>query len=156
MSLAAAKKNIAANDMVSQPRRLDALPVHHGYDSKSTMFAEARTCEDTPTRQQQISESKLERDSNDNQNAVGHLVKEFEQHRHASEDDAQILVKAKQSGSSVNSFESLQKLKTHFAAWKKEYKVRLRKTKAAILGKSERERQHRRWPGLWQKAKRTI
>ncbi|KAG1338425.1 Myosin-1 [Cocos nucifera] len=128
MSLAAAKKSVAANDKVSQPGRLDALPIHHGYDSESTMSAEAQTQEGTPKQHQ----TGLARDSVDKRNAVGRLAKEFEQQKQAFVDDARNLVEEKQSGSSTNPFEDLQKLKSRFAAWKKEYKVQLHQTNTAL------------------------
>ncbi|XP_010922002.1 myosin-1 [Elaeis guineensis] len=153
MSLAAAKKSVAANDRVNQPGRLDALPIHHSYDSESTMSTEAQTQEGTPKRQHQTSDTGLARDSVDKRNAVGRLAKEFEQQKQAFEDDARNLVEVKQSGSSTNPFEDLRKLKSHFAAWKKEYKVQLRETNIALrkFGNFEKKKPHRRWWGCSRK-----
>ncbi|XP_008805849.2 myosin-1-like [Phoenix dactylifera] len=149
MSLAAAKKSVAADDRVSQPGRLDALPIHHSHDSESPMSAEARTHEAAPKRHQ-TSDSGPARDSTDKQNAVGRLAKEFEQQRQAFENDARILVEVKQSGSGM---EDLRKLKSHFTAWKKQYGVQLRETKAALhkLANFERKKPRRRWLGCGRK-----
>lgn len=147
MSLAAAKKSVAANDRVSQPGTHDALPIHHSHDFESAMSAKAQTQEGTPKRRHQTSDTGLEKDSADKRNAVGHLAKEFEQQKQAFEDDARNLVVVKQSGSSTNPFEDLRKLKSRFAAWKKEYKVQLHETNAALRksGNFEKKITHRRW-----------
>lgn len=76
--------------------------------------------------------------------AVGHLVRELEQKKQGFESDAGQLIAAKsgQSDVNVNPDEELRRLKVRFTAWKKDYKVRLRETKAALqkLGNHEKTR----------------
>lgn len=173
MSLAAAKKSLAADDMTSQQGRLDISPLRYSYDSEDAMSAGTRTPEGTPAKPSHASDAGLVRNSNgtwsavshldasdagfvrhsnSTQCAVSHLVKEFEQQRQVFEDDVGFLleVKSGQSGSSINPDEELHKLKARFVTWKKDYKVRLRETKVALhkLGNSE-ERTRKKWWGNW-------
>lgn len=173
MSLAAAKKSLVADDMASHHGRLDASPVQHSYDSEDTISAGTRTPEGTPAKRSHACNAVVVRNSNGTQSAVRHLdasdaglirysngtrsavsqlVKEFEQQTQVFEDDAVFLVevKSKQSGSSIDPDEELQKLKARFVTWKKGYKVRLRETKTALqkLGNPE-ERSRKRWWGNW-------
>ena len=79
--------------------------------------------------------------------SVSNLMKEFEQRRHTFDDDARALVEVKTGQSAnTNSVEELRKLKHSFEGWKKEYKARLRETKAR-LHKSEMDKSRRRWWG---------
>ncbi|XP_008800396.2 myosin-1-like [Phoenix dactylifera] len=173
VSLAAAKKSLAADDMASHHGRLDASPVQHSYDSEDTLSAGTRTPEGTPAKKFHACDAGLGRNSNGTRSAVRHLdasdgglvrysngahsavsnlVKEFEQQTQVFEDDAAFLVevKSRQSGSSINPDEELQKLKGRFGTWKKDYKVRLRETKIALqkLGSPE-EKMRKRWWGNW-------
>ncbi|RZR74470.1 hypothetical protein BHM03_00037277 [Ensete ventricosum] len=138
VSLAAVQKNLAANDMVKQPGKFD-------------MPADAR-----PPTKHRDSETGLSKDVDGRNNAVGQLTKEFEKHKQIFEEDARVLseVKSGQLGSVKKSIEELQKLKVRYAAWKKEYKVRLRDTKASLqkLGKSG-EKPRSRWWGNQKKKK---
>ncbi|KHF97725.1 Membrane antigen containing repeating peptides [Gossypium arboreum] len=63
------------------------------------------------------------------ENGVSSLVKEFEQQKQSFEDD---INKTTQPASNMNSYEELRKLKRRFRAWKKDYKVRLKETKAIV------------------------
>nr|XP_029116747.1 myosin-1 isoform X3 [Elaeis guineensis] len=173
VSLAAAKKSLAADDLASQQGRLDISPLQYSYDSEDTMSAGTHTPEGTPAKPSHASDAGLVRNSNGTQSAVSHLVasdagfvrnsdgthgavshlvKEFEQQRQVFEDDARFLLKVKSghSGSSINPAEELHKLKARFVTWKKDYKVRLRETKIVLhkLGSPE-ERTRKRWWGNW-------
>ncbi|KAG1347184.1 myosin-1-like [Cocos nucifera] len=173
VSLAAAKKSLAADDLASQQGRLDISPLQYSYDSEDTMSAGTHTPEGTPAKPSHASDAGPVRNSNGTQSAVSHLdasdagfvrnsdgthgavshlVKEFELQRQVFEDDARFLLKVKsgQSGSSINPDEELHKLKARFVTWKKDYKVRLRETKIALhkLGSPE-ERTRKRWWGNW-------
>lgn len=149
MSLAAARKSLAV-DNTGQPGRFDAVSSPRYYDSEDATSMGSRTPgASTPAK---FSSSNHEvgagRDNNGTLSAVSNLVKEFEQQRQTFDDDAKALVVVKpgQSASNVNSDEELRKLKLRFEMWKKEYKVRLRETKAKVhkLGHSE---VRRKWWG---------
>ncbi|KAG1368196.1 Myosin-2 heavy chain [Cocos nucifera] len=173
VSLAAARKSLATDDMASHQGKLDASPVQHSYDLEDTISAGTHTPEGTPAKRSHAcdagvvrnsngtriavkhldaSDAGLIRYSNGTQSAVSHLVKEFEQQTQVFEDDAVFLVemKSRQSDSSINPDEELQKLKARFVTWKKDYKVRLRETKIAVqkLGNPE-EKTRKRWWGNW-------
>nr|XP_010905572.2 myosin-1 isoform X1 [Elaeis guineensis] len=172
VSLAAARKSLADDDMASHQGKLDASPVQHSYDSEDAISAGTRTPEGTPAKRSHAcdagvvrnsngtwsavkhldaSDAGLIRYSNGTQSAVSHLVKEFEQQTQVFEDDAVFLVEVKsRQDSSINPDEELQKLKARFVTWKKDYKVRLKETKIALqkLGNPE-ERTRKRWWGNW-------
>lgn len=144
MSLAAAKKNHAAG----QDGRLDTPSSPGYYDSEGTPSMETRTPgANTPVK---LSNVGAGRESNGNLNTVSHLAKEFEQRKQSFDDDAKTLVEVKSGQPSSNmNHDELKKLKQRFEAWKKDYKVRLRETKARLhkLGHSEGERIRRKWWG---------
>lgn len=144
MSLAAAKKNHAAG----QDGRLDTPSSPGYYDSEGTPSMETRTPgANTPVK---LSNVGAGRESNGNLNTVSHLAKEFEQCKQSFDDDAKTLVEVKSGQPSSNmNHDELKKLKQRFEAWKKDYKVRLRETKARLhkLGHSEGERIRRKWWG---------
>ncbi|KAF1881143.1 hypothetical protein Lal_00023176 [Lupinus albus] len=82
--------------------------------------------------------------------SVSTLMKEFDHRRHTFDDDARTLLEVRPSQSgNTNSIEEYRKLKHRFEAWKKEYKVRLRETKARLhkSGNSEVEKSRRTWWG---------
>jgi len=151
MSLAAAKKSLAADDKASQPERHDMSPNNHNFDSEDMSSTEFQTPEGTPAKQPCASAAVLPRNSDDGtRNAVSHMVKEFEQHKKVFEDDASLLVEAKSGQSLANSMnpqEELQKLKVRFTKWKKDYKVKLRETKVELQkhGNSETVKTRRKW-----------
>ncbi|KAK9268785.1 hypothetical protein L1049_000548 [Liquidambar formosana] len=151
MSLAAAKKSLAADNTVGQPGRLDASLSPRYYDSEDTMSVGTQTGGSTPIKFSNSISVGAGRETNGNLNAVSHLVKEFEQRIETFDNDAKSLVEIKsgQSGSFMNPDEELRKLKLRFEAWKKDYKVRLRETKTRLhkLGHSEGEKSRRNWWG---------
>ncbi|KGN59875.1 myosin-2 [Cucumis sativus] len=150
MSLAAAKKTLAAEN-AAPPGRVDAgnSPPHY-YDSEDMTSMGSRTPGGTtPTKASGISEGGTGREMNGTVVAVNNLVKEFEQRKTAFDDDAKALIEAK-SGSDANPDEEYRKIKARFEAWKKEYKARLRETKAKVHhkhGHFEVDRLRRKWWG---------
>uniref|UniRef100_A0A9I9DGT7 Myosin-2-like n=1 Tax=Cucumis melo TaxID=3656 RepID=A0A9I9DGT7_CUCME len=155
MSLAAAKKTLAAEN-AAPPGRVDACnsPPHY-YDSEDTTSMGSRTPGvTTPKKASGISEVGAGREMNGTLVAVNNLVKEFEQRRIAFDDDAKALIEAKsgqtQMGSNANPDEEYRKIKVRFEAWKKEYKARLRETKAKVHhkhGHFEVDKLRRKWWG---------
>ncbi|XP_072955489.1 myosin-1-like [Typha angustifolia] len=145
VSLAAAKRTLSSDDWVSQ-RGISRI--HHHYDSDDTFSTETRTSEDTPAKQNHISDAGIVSAIDGKHNAVGYLVKEFEQRSQVFEDCAGFLiaVKSGQSASKIKPDEEFQKLKARFSAWKKDYKVRLRETKTALQKlASPEEKPRKRW-----------
>ncbi|XP_027343633.1 myosin-2 isoform X2 [Abrus precatorius] len=150
-SLAAARKSLASENASGQPARHDAA-TPFGYDSEDATSMGSRTPgASTPLKySSSLSEAGVGRDANGSLTSVSNLMKEFEQRRHAFDDDARALVEVKTGQSAnTNSVEELRKLKHRFEGWKKEYKARLRETKARIhkLGNSEMDKSRRKWWG---------
>jgi myosin-5 len=89
------------------------------------------------------------RENNGSVNVVNNLAKEFGLQKQNFDDDAKALVevRAGQSASNMNPDEELRRLKLKFETWKKDYKVRLRETKARLhkLGHGEVDRNRRKW-----------
>jgi myosin-5 len=89
------------------------------------------------------------RENNGPVHAVSNLTKEFEQQKQNFDDNVKALVevRAGQSASNMNPDEELRRLKLGFETWKKDYKVRLRETKARLhkLGHGEVDRNRRKW-----------
>lgn len=144
MSLAAAKKNLAA----CQPGKLDASSSPGYDDSEGTPSMGTQTGASTPVKLP--NDVGAGRESNGNLNAVNHLSKEFEQRKKSFDDGAKNLVEVKSGQPSSNlNHDELKKLKQRFEAWKKDYKARLRETKARIqrIGHSEGEKIRRKWWG---------
>lgn len=144
-SLATARKSLAAGNSAGQPGKLDAS-IHHYYDSEDNTSMGSRTPgESTPIKLSGgVHDVGAGRDTNGALNAVNNLVKEYEQRRQTFDNDVRALVEVKsgQSASIANPDDELRKLKLSFEAWKKEYKIRLRETKAKLhkLGYSEGRR----------------
>lgn len=159
MSLAAAKKSLAAENSSGQLARHDvASPI--GYDSEDATSVGSRTPRtpgaNTPLKySSSLSEVGARRDANGSLTSVSNLMKEFEQRKQTFDDDARALVEFKTGQSAnTNSVEELRKLKHRFEGWKKEYKARLRETKARLtkLGNSEMEKRRRWWGKLSSRA----
>ncbi|XP_015896696.2 myosin-2 isoform X1 [Ziziphus jujuba] len=152
MSLAAARKSLAVDNTAGHPGRMDSVSSPRFYDSEDATSMGSRTPgASTPAKfSSGIHDVGSGRDTNGTLTAVNNLVKEFEQQRQTFDDDAKALVVVKgQSTSNINSDEEIRKLKLRFEMWKKEYKVRLRETKAKLhkLGHPEVERSRRKWWG---------
>ncbi|XP_062189417.1 myosin-3-like [Phragmites australis] len=152
LSLVAAKKSLASDDVATGAARTDAAPTHAQYDSEDTLSTGTHTPEVTELRHQNYNpESKVSAGNSDRRvNAVNHLAKEFEDRRQVFEDDAGFLVAVKsgQVGSNMNPDEELRKLKDRFATWKRDYKSRLKETKVNLqkVGTHD-EKSRKRWWG---------
>ncbi|KAJ0974888.1 hypothetical protein J5N97_016853 [Dioscorea zingiberensis] len=156
-SLTAAKRRLAADDITNQRKKLDPPLNRHYYDSEDGMSSDAHTPqgthtpEGTPARGPHASHAAIAKDSNGTRNVVGNLAKEFEQQKKVFDEDAGFLVDTKsgQSVSAGNSYEEFRKLKVRFTTWKRDYKARLRETKASLQksGHFEGEKALRKWWG---------
>lgn len=151
MSLVAAKKSLASENGTVQPVRSDPLSPR-GYDSEDTTSMGSRTTGgNTPLMLSgSLSVSDPRRQANGTLTTVSSLMREFDQQRHTFDDEVKALTEVKPGQSvNTNSIEELRKLKRTFEGWKKQYKVRLRETKARLhkLGNSESERSRRTWWG---------
>ncbi|KAF9611830.1 hypothetical protein IFM89_035815 [Coptis chinensis] len=153
VSLAAAKKSLAAGGTTNVNGEFDASPLRHDYDSEDTMSVGTHTPEEsTPAKlSNHTSNSPAGQESNFACSAVSHLVNEFEQRKRVFSDDAKFLIEVKsgQSASTLNPTDELRKLRLNFEAWKKDYKTKLRETKAALqkLGNAESNRTRKKWWG---------
>ncbi|KAI0527276.1 hypothetical protein KFK09_002875 [Dendrobium nobile] len=153
MSLAAAKRSLATNDVASLAGRPDLSPSYPYFDSEDAMSVETYTTEGTPAKRSRASGVALTKTPEGVRNTISHLFKEFEERRQIFEDDAGFLVEVKSglSVSNINPDEELSKLKVQFASWKKNYRVRLREAKAVLkkLGNPETTQTRRKWWGNW-------
>ena len=152
MSLAAARKSLAAEHSAAPPGRHDNVLSPRGYDSEDAPSMGSRTPGgSTPIKFScNLSDAGAGREPNGTLTAVNNLIKEFEHQRQTFDDDAKALVGIKSGQSAnVNPDEEFRRLKHRFEGWKKEYKIRLRETKARLhkLGNSEAERSRRKWWG---------
>ncbi|KAG2371896.1 Myosin-2 protein [Vigna angularis] len=155
-SLASARKSLASENANSQHARRDVsspLP----YDSEDAISMGSRTPSvSTPLKYSaSISESALGRDGHGALASVGHLAREFDHRRQTFDYDARNLVELRAGQSAnTNSVEELRKLKHRFEVWKKDYKVRLKETKARLqkVGNSEMDKRRRWWGKLSSRA----
>ncbi|GJN11366.1 hypothetical protein PR202_ga29552 [Eleusine coracana subsp. coracana] len=154
LSVVAAKKSLASDEVASRVARSDAAPTptHAQYDSEDTLSTGTHTPELVEWRHHNYNpESKVSAGNSDRRvNAVNHLAKEFEDRRQVFEDDAGFLVAVRsgQVGSNMNPDEELRKLKDRFATWKKDYKSRLKETKVNLhKGGTHDEKSRKRWWG---------
>ncbi|KAK7262716.1 hypothetical protein RJT34_30293 [Clitoria ternatea] len=149
MSLVAARKSLAPESAAVPPRRDLFSPCF--YESEDAASLGSRTPGgSTPKFSSSLSVSDAGRQVNGTLTTVSNLMREFEQRTYNFDDEVRALngIKMGQSAN-VNSAEELRKLKQRFEGWKKQYKVRLRETKARIhkLGNSETEKSRRTWWG---------
>ncbi|XP_047182056.1 myosin-2-like isoform X1 [Vigna umbellata] len=155
-SLASARKSLASENANNQHARRDVsspLP----YDSEDAISMGSRTPSvSTPLKYSaSISESALGRDGHGALASVGHLAREFDHRRQTFDYDARNLVELRAGQSAnTNSVEELRKLKHRFEVWKKDYKVRLKETKARLqkVGNSEIDKRRRWWGKLSSRA----
>lgn len=146
MSLAGAKKNLAA----SQPLRLEASASPGYFDSEGTPSRVTQTPGGRTNFSKLCGNVGEVRGSNGNVPVVNHLEKEFEQCKQSFDEDAKALVEIKSEQPPSNmSQDELKKLKQKFEIWKKDYKGRLRETKAKLhkIGQPEGEKVRRKWWG---------
>ncbi|RDY10682.1 Myosin-2, partial [Mucuna pruriens] len=152
MSLVAARKSLAPPEngtiQPPAPARRDLVSPRDYYDSEDTTSMGSRTPGgSTPKFSGSLSVSDAGRQVNGTLTTVGNLMKEFEQRRHIFDDEVRTLIEVKPGQSTnANSAEELRKLKLRFEGWKKQYKVRLRETKAR-LHKLDSEKSRRSWWG---------
>ncbi|KAJ9153639.1 hypothetical protein P3X46_027059 [Hevea brasiliensis] len=149
-SLVAARKSLAADNTTGQHGRLDSFASPRYYDSEDNVSSGLRTPGgSTPNKMSlAIHDGRVGRETNGSINAISILAKEFEQQRQNFDDNAKALAEVK-AAQPASSDAELRKLKLRFETWKKDYKVRLRETKARLnkLGHGEIERRTRKWWG---------
>ncbi|KAK2355177.1 P-loop containing nucleoside triphosphate hydrolase superfamily protein [Trifolium repens] len=146
ISLVAARKSHASENGTVQPVRHDLVSPRY-YDSEHATSMESRTTDgSTPMKlSSSFSVSDAGRQANGTLTTVSNLMKEFEQRRQTFNDEVKALNEVKPGQSAnTNSAEELRKLKQRFEGWKKQYKVRLRETKARL---SENEKSRWTWWG---------
>lgn len=159
MSLAAARESLITGDQnAAPPRRIEAPPSPHDYDSEDTASMGSRTPIGTGTMQVKFSaaipdiRSGWDTSTNGTLNTVNDLFKEFELRKQKFDEDAQSLGQEGHKTSVLstqnsNPEEELRKLKVRFESWKKDYKVRLRETKVRLhkLRHSEADKRRKWW-----------
>ncbi|CAD5184802.1 unnamed protein product [Musa acuminata subsp. malaccensis] len=144
MSFTAGRKSIVPEEMTKQPGWPDASQTNHYYEAEDDESVGAQTPEDTLAKLPNASDAMQVRNNDTACNAVIQLIKEFDQQRQVFDTDAGLLIEVK-SGA-INPYEELRNLKSHFASWKKDYKMRLRDTKTALLKLVNPEkRAYKRW-----------
>ncbi|XXG71364.1 hypothetical protein AAC387_Pa07g0636 [Persea americana] len=141
MSITAAKKTLATDDVGRHSGRPDASLRLHYYDSEDAMSPRFHSRDDMSFRGPTLTSGVYDGACN----TVSSLAEEFEQRKQFFDDDAGYLIEVKSRehiAPNMNPDEELRKLKTMFSIWKKEYKVRLRETKVALqkLGNSETDK----------------
>ncbi|XP_027909793.1 myosin-2-like isoform X1 [Vigna unguiculata] len=151
MSLVAARKSLAPENATVQPVRHDfVLP--RGYDSEDTSMGSRTPGGSTPMLSGNLSVTDAGRQVNGTLTTVSNLMKEFEQRTHDFDDEVKALNDVKPGQcANKNSVEELRKLKHRFEGWKKQYKIRLRETKARLY-KSDPEKSWRAWWKLGSRA----
>ncbi|KAI5063038.1 hypothetical protein GOP47_0021585 [Adiantum capillus-veneris] len=153
LSLAAAKKSLASDDIASQGFKYDeTFPFKSGitkqraarhilpqeddeFDWDDTTSVGTKTPDHLSTPRKPFLDLSIGRgDLDAGRSVVSHLVKEFEHRRQVFNDDSSFLVEVKsgQSEASLNPDEELRKLKQRFDTWKKDFKSRLRETKSIL------------------------
>ncbi|MCO5570788.1 hypothetical protein L7F22_024516 [Adiantum nelumboides] len=160
LSLAAAKKSLASDDIASQGFKYDeTFPFKSGItkqraarhilpqedddlDWDDTTSVGTKTPDHLSTPRKPFLDLSMGRgDLDAGRSVVSHLAKEFEHRRQVFNDDSSFLieVKAGQTEASLNPDEELRKLKQRFDTWKKDFKSRLRETKSILqkLGNSD-------------------
>ncbi|KAL0886712.1 hypothetical protein Bca101_010695 [Brassica carinata] len=154
MSLAAARKSLATENNPGQAGgRQDASMSPFGYDSEDTMSTGTPGVR-TPTNKfsnGNTPELRI-RELNGSLNAVNHLAREFDQRRLNFDEDAKAIVEVKGGPQATPNGQQQQqhpedefrRLKLRFETWKKDYKARLRETKARLHSDKGR---HRKWWG---------
>ncbi|XP_018471057.1 myosin-2 [Raphanus sativus] len=159
MSLAAARKSLATENVTGQAgggARQDTSVSPFGYESEDTTSTTATPGLRTPTTNftnGNTPELRSREHPNGSLNAVNHLAREFDQRRLNFDEDARAIVEVKvePEATATNGQQQQQhpedefrKLKLRFETWKKDYKARLRETKARLHSD---KRRHRKWWG---------
>lgn len=150
MSLAAARSSLASEHATGPPVRHDvASPFCYDSEDATSMGSRTpRTPGSSTPLKYSSSLSEVRATARDTNGTLNNLMKEFEQRRQTFDGDAKALLTAGQSTNTNNSIEELRKIKHRFEGWKKEYKARLRETKARLLKNSEMDKSRRKWWGM--------
>ncbi|KAL1363285.1 hypothetical protein AAHE18_03G139400 [Arachis hypogaea] len=149
MSLVAARKSLASDSGNTQSTRNEVLsPRYYGSEDASVG---SRTAVNTPIKfSSNFAVSDGGREANGirergTNGTLSSLMKEFDQRRQNFDDEVKALNEVKPGNSTTtNSIEEFRKLKQSFEGWKKQYKVRLRETKAKL---HEADKSRRTWWG---------
>lgn len=151
MSLAAARKSLATENNTGQAGgRQDASMSPFGYDSEDTMSTGTPGVRTPTTKFSNGNTPELRiRELNGSLNAVNHLAREFDQRRLNFDEDARAIVEVKVEPEATGQQQQhpedeFRRLKLRFETWKKDYKARLRETKARLHSD---KRRHRKWWG---------
>ncbi|CAA7049152.1 unnamed protein product [Microthlaspi erraticum] len=155
MSLAAARKSLASENVTSQAGgRQDTSISPFGYDSEDTMSTGTPGVRTPTTKFTNGNTPELRiRELNGSLNAVNHLAREFDQRRLNFDDDARAIVEVKHGGPQAtpngqqHPEDEFRRLKLRFETWKKDYKARLRETKARLHRVDGDKSRNRKWWG---------
>ncbi|WZZ31957.1 hypothetical protein YC2023_015358 [Brassica napus] len=152
MSLAAARKSLDTENVTGQAGgRQDTSTSPFGYESEDTTSTTATPGLRTPTTNFTNGNTPelRSRELNGSLNAVKHLAREFDQRRLNFDEDARAIVEVKVEPEATGQQQQhpedeFRRLKLRFETWKKDYKARLRETKARLHSD---KRRHRKWWG---------
>ncbi|CAH8348628.1 unnamed protein product [Eruca vesicaria subsp. sativa] len=156
MSLAAARKSLPTENVTGQAGggRQDTSISPLGYESEDTTSTTATPGLRTPTTNFTNGNTPelRSRELNGSLNAVNHLAREFDQRRLNFDEDARAIVEVKvepeaNGQQQQHPEDEFRKLKLRFETWKKDYKARLRETKARLHRVDGDKRRHRKWWG---------
>ncbi|EOA12803.1 hypothetical protein CARUB_v10025758mg [Capsella rubella] len=157
MSLAAARKSLATESITGQAGgRQDTSISPFGYDSEDTMSTGTPGVRTPTTKFTNGNTPELRiRELNGSLNAVNHLAREFDQRRLNFDEDARAIVEVKLGGPQAtpngqqqqHPEDEFRRLKQRFETWKKDYKARLRDTKARLHRVDGDKGRHRKWWG---------
>lgn len=145
MSLAAAKNSLGADKQHGKP---DGTQSPHFYDSDNTSIGIHTPAGSTPNRVVSNGTNAAGAlDLKGDPNALGSLVKEFEQSKQTFEDEALAIAEVK---AGQNPVKDIWTLKKRFETWKKDFKARLREAKAKAHRKAnpDAEKHRRKWWGV--------
>ncbi|KAE9616967.1 putative myosin ATPase [Lupinus albus] len=154
-SLVAARKSLASGNATVQHARHDVVPTHYFGSEEATSMGSPTSGRNTPVKfSSGLLVSDGGRQVNGTSAAVSNLTKEFELRRQNFDDEVKVLNDHKQGQSAkADNIQELRKLKDRFEAWKKQYKVRLRETKARLLKAEGRKSRWSWWEKLSLKGK---
>ncbi|KAJ8443459.1 hypothetical protein Cgig2_026246 [Carnegiea gigantea] len=153
ISLASAKRCLAPGNTTDQSGMQDASMSPESYDLDNNLSMGTQAPSESMSAKQPNPPTEVEVRGNDGggSSPVNHLAKEFEQQRQVFDDDARALfdVTNLQSTAGINPYDELWRLKIRFRVWTKDYRVRLRETKATLqkLGHSDKGNHSLKWCG---------
>nr|XP_016487607.1 PREDICTED: myosin-2-like isoform X2 [Nicotiana tabacum] len=151
-SLAAAKKSLGVDNPAGHPGKREGSQSPCGYDSEDTTTMGTHTPGgSTPI---EFASNGVDfggiRENNGGLCVVNYLNREFELRRQNFDDEAMAIAQLKSEQlHSTNPAEDFRRLRHRFEEWKKDYKARLKETKAKVhkFGYSEAEKTRRNWWG---------